>query len=318
VLVGGYIVASKALGDSGTLDLVANTPASILNRTQQVEYLLNYSPPGGNCRSGALPIELTINPSSGFSARSGEALAPGFERSPQDLASSLGVDLVNVTNENLTDACRLLVSLAQILPDAPPIHLVSTSQVPEDSGSTDLVVGATSGVGQALRAPLQFAPFRILASDNLHIAYTVNQPFAALEEYSLDNHDVLMSGAYQNPKLGGTLTNAVLNDSNGWYGLGTAQVAVVTSDGVLRIIKGQSIATQALAPNPSGSLGIPAWLVVGLAIVFALIVVRVIWLSVRMRRLRKQSAAVRNTSKNDPDESSVASATEQSGGEDSS
>ena len=159
VLVGGYIVASKALGDSGILNFQANTPPSILNRNQQVEYLLNYSPPGGKCLSGALPMQLTINPASGFSARPGQTLTPGFNRSPQNLASSLGVDLVTPTNANLVDACRLLVSLTQILPAAPPLHLVSTSQVPGDVGSTDLVMGATSTEASSLGGPLQLSPF---------------------------------------------------------------------------------------------------------------------------------------------------------------
>ena len=132
---------------------------------------------------------------------------------------------------------------------------------------------------------------RVLASDNLHIAYTVNQPFAALEAYSFHNHDVLLSGAYQDSGLSGTLTNAVLNDPTGWYGLGTAQVAVTTADGLLRVINGQSIATQALAPSPSGSLGIPLWLIIGLAVVFALIVVRILWLIIGTRRMRRRRAA---------------------------
>ncbi len=83
-----------------------NVPTSVLNRTQTVDFQLDYSPPGGFCHAGLVPVQVTLNPASGFAAQPGQTLSPGFARSPQDVAPGINVDLVSV-NSTLIESCQL-------------------------------------------------------------------------------------------------------------------------------------------------------------------------------------------------------------------
>ena len=304
VLIGGYIVASQRLGTAGSLVMNANVPPSILNRTQSVDLRLDYSPPGGFCHAGLVPVQVTINPSSGFAATPGQTLAPGFARSPQDVAPGINVDIVKMNDTNLIDACELVTSLAQVLPYIPVVNALSNNQMTVGHAS-EVVVGATRANSIALKAPVTLQPFRTIGSNGISIGYTVNQPFAALEAFSQNGRDVIMAGAYVSSSLVGKLTNA-LNKSTfgGWFGLGSGQIAVMTPDQRLRLIGSGAIMTQLTTINPANDLGIPSWLIISLALIGLALIARLLWFWLRMRGLRRR--ANRQTSDGSVNDESVA------------
>ncbi|MHB1088471.1 MAG: cellulose biosynthesis cyclic di-GMP-binding regulatory protein BcsB [Acidimicrobiales bacterium] len=287
VLVGGYIVASQRLSTVGSLVMNANVPVSVLSRTQSVDYRLDYSPPGGFCHAGLVPVQVTINPASGFAATPGETLPPGFARSPQNVAPGINVDLVTLSDANLIDACQLVTTLAQVLPYIPQVNLVPNSQM-LTGHENEVIVGASRKNAVALRAPIAFQPFRTLATNGISIGYTVNQPFAALEAFSQNGRDVIMTGAYESSSLVNALTEAINSTKfGGWFGLGTGQIAVMTPDQRVRLVGSGAILTQLTAANPANNLGVPSWLLLGIALILAAIILRLAWFWIKMRRLRR-------------------------------
>lgn len=290
VLVGGYIVASQRLSTIGSLVMDASVPASVLSRTQSVEYRLDYSPPGGFCHAGLVPVQVTINSSSGFAATPGQTLAPGFARSPQDVAPGINVDLVKVNDANLVDACQLVTTLAQALPYIPVVSLIPTSGM-LSGYKTELVVGATRRATIALKAPIVLQPFRTLAADGVSIGYTVNQPFAVLESFVQNGRDIILTGAYKSTSLSSDLTHTINSPVfGGWFGLGTGQVAVMAPDHRLRLVGSGRVLSQLVTTNPASNLGIPNWLVVGIALILLAIIMRIIWVWLRTARLRRKAA----------------------------
>ncbi len=305
-LVGGYIVASQRLGTSGTLAMDGNVPTSVLSRAQTVDFRLDYSPPGGFCHAGLVPVQVTLNPASGFAAQPGQTLPPGFARSPQDVAPGINVDLVSVNDSTLIDGCKLLASLAQILPSMPTVSLVPTNTV-ATGHTTEVVVGATSAIANELHAPLQLEPFRTVSGSGVTVGYSVNQPFAALESFSQNGRDVILVGAYARPALTGLLT-ATLESSlsgGGWFSLGSGQLAVMTSDGRLRLIGSGALLPQLATVNPANNLGISTWFIIGVGAVVAAVVLRLGWLALKMSRLRRKARAAKKaeTTEKKPDES---------------
>ncbi len=290
VLVGGYIVASQRLSTVGSLVMNANVPVSVLSRTQSVDYRLDYSPPGGFCHAGLVPVQVTINPSSGFAATPGQTLPPGFDRSPQNVAPGINVDLVSMSDANLIDACQLVTTLAQVLPYIPQVSLVPNSQM-LTGHENEVVVGATRANSVALKAPISFQPFRTLATNGISIGYTVNQPFAALEAFNQNGRDVILTGAYESTSLVHDLTAAINTSTfGGWFGLGTGQIAIMTPDERVRLVGSGAILTQLTAANPANNLGIPTWLLVGIALIIAAIVLRLLWFWLKLRRLRRAAS----------------------------
>ena len=294
-LVGGYIVASQRLGSSGTLTMDGSLPASVLNRTQTVDFRLDYSPPGGFCHAGLVPVQVTLNPASGFAAQPGQTLPPGFARSPQDIAPGINVDLVSVNDSTLIDGCQIVASLAQILPSLPTVNVVPTNTV-ATGHETEVVVGATQAIANELHPPLQLEPFRTESTSGVTVGYTVDQPFAALESFTQNGRDVILAGAYGQPELTGLLTAALDSSPSlggGWFSLGSGQLAVMTSDGKLRLVGTGTLLPQLAAVNPANNLGIPTWLIVGIGAVVTAVVLRLAWLPVKMSRLRRKAKAAK-------------------------
>ncbi|MHB2027982.1 MAG: hypothetical protein ACYCPT_04095 [Acidimicrobiales bacterium] len=289
VLVGGYIVASQRLGTSGSLSMSASVPASVLNRTQSVDFRLDYSPPGGFCHAGLVPVEVTINPSSGFAASAGQTLPLGFDRSPQDVASGLNVDLVSMTDQNLIDACELVTSLAQILPSLPNVNLVSPNAA-TNGLTTELIVGATRATTVQFHAPIILQPFRTLSSNGIKTGYSVDQPFAALEAFSQNGRDIILTGSYVQTSLTQRLLLTMNSPSfGGWFGLGTGQLAIMTADGKLRLVGSGAVLSQLTQLNPANNLGIPTWLLILIVVIVLAIVLRLLWFSIKMSRLKKRA-----------------------------
>lgn len=294
VLVNGYIVASQTLGSSGQLGMTATVPTPVMSREQTVVFRLDYAPPGGVCHTGLLPVQVTLNPSSGFLGLAGESLAPGFIRQPEDFASKLPVDLVELNQSDLMNGCRLVAALTQILPAVPNVELVPTRDA--ISGSSPLlVVGATATVAGRLKAPLQLTPFRSVASPGYSIGYVVHQPFAAVESYSENQRDVVLAGAYADPSLISVLTQEIMASPDGWYGLGTGELAVTTTDHRLRIINVAALLPQVLGTSASNGIGIPQWLLIGIVALVVLVATRLAWLAVRLGRLRRRARRATTT-----------------------
>ncbi|MHB1986850.1 MAG: cellulose biosynthesis cyclic di-GMP-binding regulatory protein BcsB [Acidimicrobiales bacterium] len=289
-LVGGYIVGSQRLSAAGSLSIDASVPTSVLARTQTVTFELDYSPPGGFCHAGLVPVQVTINPASGFAARSGQSLPPGFGRSPQDLASGIDVALMTRDNATLVAACQLVASLSQLLFAQPVVHLVPASQVAKGT-TTELVVGGSPAAANELQPPLLLAAFRTTVSANATLGYTVDQGFAALEAFSQNGRDVILLSAYRQAGLAGLLARSLQAAPTGWFSLGTGQVATITSGQKLRLIATNELLPQVIGATPATGLGIPRWLIIGLFGALALILARVGWLGLRMLRLRRAAAA---------------------------
>jgi hypothetical protein len=288
-LVNGYLVLSERLGPSGVLGATADVPQSVLARVQTIVFRLDYAPPGGVCHVGLLPLQITLNPASGFLATPGQTLAPGFSRFPQNVAARLPVDLITLDDTTLVAGCRLVAALSELLPSPPNVELL-----PSGSGAsrsrTVVIVGARPSLARKLGAPLQLAPFRSIAAQGVEIGYEVDQPFAALEAFSQKGRDVLLLGTFGEPRLLDTLTAQLRRSRNGWFSLGSGQLAVSTADGRLRVLRAAALLPQlAGSSGGGGGIGVPGWLTIALIVAGALIGARLAWLAARMALLRRRA-----------------------------
>ena len=216
------------------------------------------------------------------------------------------MDLVSVNDSTLVDGCKLVASLAQILPSIPTVSLVPTNTV-ATGHTTEVVVGATPAIANELHAPLQLEPFRTVSSSGVTVGYSVSQPFAALESFTQNGRDVILVGAYAQPALTDLLTSALDSSSSlsgGWFSLGSGQLAVMTSDGKLRLVGSGALLPQLATANPANNLGISTWLIIGVGAVVAAVVLRLGWLALKMSRLRRKARAVKRaeTAEKKPDE----------------
>ncbi len=285
VLVNKYIVASDTLNGSGVLSITAAVPATVLSRVEDITFRLDYSPPGGVCHLGLIPVQVTIDPSSGFVAGLGQLLPPGFERSPQNVANVIGVELVSVDDNTLEAASNVVSSLAQILPAAPRVEVGQAGS--SSSFQTVLVVGATPQVAAGFGAPLPLAPFRTVPGG---AGYRVDQPFAALEAFHHGGRDVILLGADKDRALLTVVGKEVLDLPGGWYGLGSGEIAFTTAAGKLRTVAtGSAVSQGGVLPGETGG-GVPAWLEVAIALVALAVAARITWLALRMARLRRKAA----------------------------
>lgn len=178
----------------GRFALDAKIADDSVKRALDVRVLVDYSPPGGECRPGDVPFMIQLDPKlSTLTVDPGQSLPAGFERFPQTLAPAgfdIGVD--DYSPERLALAFHLVLSLQR-----------TTSQ-PLDGSFTSLDQAVAAGrpavlVSQWTPALLKSAA--LLSGDPMshtddqrveRLRMDVDQPRALLEAFTWDNQDRLL------------------------------------------------------------------------------------------------------------------------------
>lgn len=99
-----------AFGRTVTLD------NDTLRRDNQLDFVLTYTPPGGNCRVGLHNMVLDIQGTSTISVTSSAIVPPSFDRYPQVLLPTFDLVLENTDQTVLTAAARALVAWQHLSP----------------------------------------------------------------------------------------------------------------------------------------------------------------------------------------------------------
>lgn len=219
------LVGSVNLGADDRFDMTAVVAAHQLQRDNTLTVRADVIPAGGQCRPGALPLQLDIDGvTSTLTADRGQGLPPGFARFPQVFGTTVPVALADTPARTLPQAAELLTALQRLAATRLDVQLLTAADFLADSRA-GVIVGASAAQMNELRAPLRLQPYRTLASGGTSFGVSVNAPFAALEAFTSGRRDVLALGTYtahrptDSAPLADMLLHRIRMDRNGWYGL---------------------------------------------------------------------------------------------------
>lgn len=280
----------------GRFVLDAKIADDSVKRALDVRVLVDYSPPGGECRPGDVPFMIQLDPKlSTLTVDPGQSLPAGFERFPQTLAPAgfdIGVD--DLTPERLALAFRLVLSLQR-----------TTSQ-PLDGTFTSLDQAVAAGrpavlVSQWTPALLKSAA--LLSGDPMshtddqrveRLRMDVDQPRALLEAFTWDNQDRLLltwsdgtAGSAAGVAQADALVSSIGTRTTDYGSLYGDTYLVSPGTPPLSIsLRGQQIQATPSADKPNYLARAKPLLIA--AVVLALIVLAMSWL---LRRRRRKAAA---------------------------
>jgi hypothetical protein len=219
VFFNGHQVASAPL--SGTrFDEWLALPRGAVSRDNTLELRFAYRAAGGNCSRGALPLSVTVDPSSSFSVGRGEGGGDGFSSLPQVLLPRFAVFLEELTADSVALAARLVGAMQATTRAA--LMPVLVAEPP--AGVPLLAIGGVAGAGEleaALGAPLRSPGFRLAQPEGpLLVSFEPGGAFAALQAFRRGGAPTLLLS--QTPGAAEDLRAALVEDvlrRDGWYGL---------------------------------------------------------------------------------------------------
>ena len=204
VRMNGELVGSKALDDSGVLEMDFTVPAGKLRAVNELQLVLSaVTPDGLPCAApGAPPIEVDLDTTgSTLTATAGTGDTGGFQLWPQVLQGSLPV-AVRTEGPQRFAAVQELAKVVGALQQAAALPL-DVQLVPADAFIADdrsgILVGATTADATSLEAPLKLSSIRLLDQADSSFQVTSQEPYAVLEAIgptSSVDRQVLMLGGW--------------------------------------------------------------------------------------------------------------------------
>lgn len=256
-------------------------PRHLLRRDNTMEVRFQYfSDEDRDCLFGGQAFTATIDPSTTFSLKQGDLLAPGFDRFPQVLLPTFGVYLEAPTVDNLNVATRLLGAMqaSTRVPLTPNYQstLPVASAAPAGLSQALVAVGGAA-LPEQLNAPLQGPGFTLKGRDDLmtRLAFEPSSPFAVLQAYEQQGRNVMVM--HHTP--GAELTRHLLLDEilrpNGWFDV-HGDLAVRGADGeaiTLRYLSDDYRIEPLADLSPQGFLrGLWPWSLIGAVMLLGLTV----------------------------------------------
>lgn len=205
VRMNGELVGSKALDDSGRLEMDFTVPAGKLRSVNELELVLSaVTPDGLPCAApGSPPIEVDLD--TGGTTLTATAGTPddigGFQLWPQVLQGSLPV-AVRTEGPQRFAAVQELAKVVGSIQQAAAFPL-DVQLVPADAFIADdrsgILIGATTADATSLEAPLRLSSIRLLDQADSSFEVTSQEPYAVLEAIgptSSVDRQVLMLGGW--------------------------------------------------------------------------------------------------------------------------
>lgn len=194
------------------MDLWVPLPKHLLSRDNTLELRFSQALEQGQCSHGALPLSVSVDPSSSFYSETG-SLLEGFDALPQGFLPEFRVVLLPLDAQNLRLAARLVQAL-QATTRTPLLPLLAE---PSDSlGGPLLAVGDTR-LAQQLQAPLQAPGFLIVEGERVLVRSSPGEPFVSLQAFSRRGPVLFLGVPEGEEALGERFLERLLRD--GWYGL---------------------------------------------------------------------------------------------------
>ncbi|MFN8041612.1 MAG: hypothetical protein U0Q07_20515 [Acidimicrobiales bacterium] len=308
LLVNNQLVTSRNLhgftGDEradgtttpGRFALDAKIADDSVKRALDVRVLVDYSPPGGECRPGDVPFMIQLDPKlSTLTVDPGQSLPAGFERFPQTLAPTgfdIGVD--EYTPERLALAFRLVLSLQRTTSQALDGSFTSLDQAVAAGRPAVLVSQWTPALLKSA-ALLSGDPMSHTDDQRVErLRMDVDQPRALLEAFTWDNQDRLLltwsdgtAGTAAGIAQADALVTSIGTRTTDYGSLYGDTYLVSPGTPPLSVsLRGQQIQATPSADKPNYLARAKPLLIA--AVVLALIVLAMSWL---LRRRRRKAAA---------------------------
>ena len=223
--------------NGANIDVYARVPNDLLQRDNTLSVDFQYSPSGGGCTIGSLPLQATIYKDSYLEFKSGQTLPKGFDQFPQNFTNHFHVYLSSLNLGNVQNAVALVQDLQQTTRTLLEPQLISSNVT--DSTDGLLYIGQSS----LPNSPITLQPFRLIDSHgNTVMTYRPNTTFAALEGYG----STLMLAGPQNLSTQ-LLTNGL--SATGWYGL-TGDVVLESGEVATHLtLQGSGLHVLLLSPS---------------------------------------------------------------------
>jgi hypothetical protein len=177
----------------GHFQIDATVPADQLKRSLEVTLVVDYSPPGGECRPGDVPFMMQLDPAnSRISVEPGQGLSPGFQRFPQVLLPTFRIGLDEYRIDRLGLSFRLALALQRVATAPLDPSFTSVDKAVGADGAALIVSKWTPGLLKA--APLLSAdPYSVTNDQRIEkLRLAVDQPHAVLEAFQHEGNDRLM------------------------------------------------------------------------------------------------------------------------------
>jgi hypothetical protein len=204
VRMNGELVGSKALDDTGLLEMDFTVPAGTLRSVNELQLVLSaVTPDGLPCAApGSPPIEVALDTQgSTLTATAGTPATGAFQQWPQVLQGSLPVAVRTEGAQRFT-AVQELAKLVGTLQQAASFPL-DVQLVPADAFIADdrsgVIIGATAADATSLEAPLKLSSIRSLAGSDSSFEITSQEPYAVMEAIGPSagaDRQVLMLGGW--------------------------------------------------------------------------------------------------------------------------
>jgi hypothetical protein len=232
----GVAFFSEPLSGSD-VDVFAAVPDNLLQRDNTLRVTATYTPSGGACSVGALPLALTIYNGSYLSFTRRQALPPGFDRFPQAFASGFDVEIAPLDATRLQEAVTLLQELQVTTRTPLAATLVAT---PPAAGVPLVVVGASPEAA----AMIPQHPFELRNSrGQVVFSYVPEGRFAVLQSFG---STLSLSGPAD---LAQRLLEKDIGPS-GWYSLtGDVLLQGATGPGRTLSVEGSGLTVRPLGPT---------------------------------------------------------------------
>lgn len=214
VHLNGSLIASRAL-DRSALDVVVPLPAHLLRRDNVLAVHFQVVLGEGACILGGAIFTATIDEASTFITARGVPVAPGFGRFPSAFVPAFSVLLEPRDRFRVELAAKAIGAMQQTT--STPLAPALARDAGEATGPL-LAIG-TSGLADALEAPIHSAGFRLRDQDGrVWDEFTPSAPYAAMQGWSTGGRDILLlhhTGAEGLPLL--QLLDETL-EPYGWFG----------------------------------------------------------------------------------------------------
>ncbi|MDP2772500.1 MAG: hypothetical protein Q8O61_03005 [Nocardioides sp.] len=292
VFLNDVLVGSTLLGDETEFHLPVTVASDLLRGDNGLQVVLRALPEDGRCGPDAThpPVLLDIDGArSVITAERGAGRLGGFELYPQVFGGDVPVALRGTSTKPLGEAvaaAALLSALQRAATHPLTVRLVSPEEL-IDGGDSGLLVGATYADSAALEAPVRLAKVQLIDFAQETFQIGTDRPFAVLESVSGAGRHILMLGEWSPHS----------ETSSG--DLEAKAVASVTRTGWRALRKDLLIATPGQEPfNLSTESVLPQadrvdeqrsrvwWLVGGIAVVGALLLLQMALASRRQRAIR--------------------------------
>jgi len=234
IVVNGILVSSRNL-DLGPTDFDIRLEGSSLPRGLTIEVVVDYAPPGGQCRPRDAEFTWQVEPfESTIDVSGGQVLDAGFERFPQNLTGGVMIGLDDRSPFGVEVATRLFTAVERSGGVALRPSVVSVSEA-VDSDLPALLIDGSGSVFETAAAPIGLDPIRVREDQPRFDALRVDtdDALAVLQAWADENHDLMavtwQEGSEQSARDVVTLLLERLDTANASFSSLTGDVLVVSA-----------------------------------------------------------------------------------------